>query len=433
MATVRFILQADKRKAHDGQYPVYLRVSDRGRREYFSTGFLANEDQFEGKKIGRYKQGSGVPKFTVLRKEVDGLRKYDNKEANNILATMEKEVSDIIGQLEKERKDWTVNDVRERYTLKRSAKSLYSFAVSEVIGALKRDGKFRNAEITNDALRSLKEFDALFDGRPFSEIDASYLERYKSHCLNKGNKANTVSVRLREIRRVFNIAIKKGVCSPGSYPFGKSRVAIPSNKTAKRFLPLDAIHKIASTDFDDPKTEIAKHLFLFQYLTRGMNWKDAANLRRGSIREVTLSNGTTAQVLTYKRSKTGKSFEIQITAKIQAELEWFRHHTELFGDYLLPIFKCEPVASNRDEYLNKRRKMFNRRMKAIAQELELPESQTKVSAYWARHSFAMAMFNKGRSIEAIGQALGHADTKTTEIYLAGFSTAEMAELTDVDL
>ncbi|MBR3440920.1 MAG: site-specific integrase [Bacteroidales bacterium] len=435
MATVRFIIQADERKVSEGRYPVYLRVSDHGKREYFSTGFYANQEEFDDSKEskGRYRQGKGVKKFDVPRKEVGGLKRYSNQEANNILAAMESKVSGIIKQLEDERKDWTLKDIRERYILKRSATSLYSFANAVVIDARKKAGKFRSAWITEGALRSFKAFDQKFEDKSFSEVDADYLARYKDYCKDKGNKENTISIHLREIRRIFNIAIKKGVCTSETYPFGKAGVEIPSNSTLKRFLPQDAVHKIYETEFEDPKIEEAKHLFLFQYLTRGMNWKDCANLRRDSIIEVTQSNGNTVKILTYKRSKTGKPFKIQITPKIQEQLDWFKQHTELFSNYLLPIFKSEPSASNRDEYLDKKRKMFNRRMKAIAKELEFPESQKKISAYWARHTFAMAMFNLGRSTEAISQALGHADTRTTEIYLEGFDTAKMAELTDVGL
>ena len=438
MATVRFILQADNRKAHEGRYPVYLRVSDRGKREYFSTGFFANHNEFEekdddGKAIGRYRQGSGVKKFTVIRREVDGLKEYDNKSANSILSIMEAEVSEIIKQLESERKDWTVNDVRNRYTIKRSSKTLFSFAEAEIIERQKKEGKFQNAEITRNALRSFKNYDPKFEGKAFSEIDKDYLDGFIKHCLSKGNKENTIGIHLREIRKIWNLAIEKGICAPGNYPFGKGGVKIPKNETRKRFIPLDGIRLIASTNFADPKIETAKHLFMFSFFCRGMNWKDMANLKRSSISERTLKDGKTVDVLSYKRAKTHKDFEIQITDKIQKELKWFKENTELFSNYLLPIFKCEPVDSNRDEYLNKARKEFNKRMKTIARELNLPISQADISAYWARHSFAMGLLKTGRSKEVIGQALGHSNLSTTEIYLAGFSTEEMAELTDIQL
>ena len=40
---------------------------------------------------------------------------------------------------------------------------------------------------------------------------------------------------------------------------------------------------------------------------------------------------------------------------------------------------------------------------------------------------------KKESIDHISQALGHADVKTTKVYLASFSTEDMAKYTEIDL
>ena len=69
----------------------------------------------------------------------------------------------------------------------------------------------------------------------------------------------------------------------------------------------------------------------------------------------------------------------------------------------------------------------------IAEELEFPESQRNITIYSARHSFAMTLKNKDKSIEIISQALGHQSVETTKHYLAKFSTTKMAEETDIDL
>ena len=70
-------------------------------------------------------------------------------------------------------------------------------------------------------------------------------------------------------------------------------------------------------------------------------------------------------------------------------------------------------------------KRFNSILKVLAKELGLPESQQDISIYTARHSFAMTLQNKGKSVEIISQALGHQSVETTKHYLAkslpGFS------------
>ena len=99
----------------------------------------------------------------------------------------------------------------------------------------------------------------------------------------------------------------------------------------------------------------------------------------------------------------------------------------------LPIISVEIAPEKLDEYLKQRRKRFNRSLRKLAEELELPESQKDISIYTARHSFAMGLQNKDKSVEIISQALGHQSVETTKHYLAKFSTTKMAEETDIDL
>ena len=138
-------------------------------------------------------------------------------------------------------------------------------------------------------------------------------------------------------------------------------------------------------------------------------------------------------MMQYKRSKTKGEFDIQVNENIEKELAWFRTNTPLFEDYVLPIISVQEPPEKLDDYLEQIRKRANRTLKAIAKDLNLPESQQKISFYSARHSFAMWMQDKGKPVEIISQALGHQSVETTKHYLAKFSTTRMAEETDIDL
>lgn len=61
--------------------------------------------------------------------------------------------------------------------------------------------------------------------------------------------------------------------------------------------------------------------------------------------------------------------------------------------------------------------------------MEFPESLDDLSTYFARHSFAMTLFNKTKSIDIVSAGLHHASTET-KIYLEGFGKEEIAEMTD---
>lgn len=163
-----------------------------------------------------------------------------------------------------------------------------------------------------------------------------------------------------------------------------------------------------------------------------------AQLTKDSLFKVTVTDVTTKEsqevtVMQYHRSKTKGTFDIQVTPNIQRELDWFKSNTKLFGDHVLPIILEKVEPDNLDIYLKQSRKRFNRNLKELAKELGLPESQQDISIYTARHSFAMTLQNKGKSVEIISQALGHQSVETTKHYLAKFSTTKMAEETDIDL
>lgn len=67
-------------------------------------------------------------------------------------------------------------------------------------------------------LRSLCEFDPGFQQRTFRQIDFNYLSELERWCESRGMKVNTISVLMRNIRAVFNDAIKDGITRPLTEP-----------------------------------------------------------------------------------------------------------------------------------------------------------------------------------------------------------------------
>ena len=273
----------------------------------------------------------------------------------------------------------------------------------------------------------------------------SYLQRYFKSCRDKGHSGNTIGIRLREIRRIFNVAIRDKVIPQELYPFSTGneagKVKIPQaelNKT-DQYLTLDSLRLMAGTTFKNHVLERTKHLFLFSYYSRGMNWKDMALLTGANFYCAMVVDEKTHQsrevtMMQYKRSKTKGAFNILVTPNIRRELDWFKENTPLYGDYVLPpIIGLEVADEKLDDYLMQGRKRFNASLKKIAMQLKFPESQQNITIYTARHSFAMTLKNKDKSIEIISQALGHQSVETTKHYLAKFSTTKMAEETDIDL
>lgn len=440
MATVRMILMKDH-PANNGRYPIYLRVSDHGKRAHFATGFEATEKEFvEGKNDGRYIQGKGIAKFYVERKENGRTESYDNKAANIELAEMERRVTEILDGYDAEGRIWTMVQLRDDF-LNRPKRSLFVDFSKEVIETeYKAKNGFQRAAIVEDALLSFEKYDSQISKKVFQDITPKYIQGYISHWSREGVSNATIAMRLREIRRIFNIAIRDGIVSKDYYPFssgkedGKVKIPKVEIKKADQYLTKESLQKIATAKLKKRILDKTRHLFMFSFYCRGINWKDMAQLTKDSFYEAVVTDETTKEsrqvkMMTYRRSKTKGGFDIQVTPDIQKELDWFQENTKPYGNFILPIILEKVEPQNIDEYLKQSRRRFNKYLKKLAKELELPESQQDISIYTARHSFAMAMQNQNKSVEIISQALGHQSVETTKHYLDKFSTTKMAEET----
>lgn len=446
MATIRTVLKKSKTNAK-GEHPIVLRLADSdNKRTHFFTGFYSTEDKFDTSKDGgRFFQGRGVKAFMVERKEEDGSTKiYTNKDANDKLAALEERAHSILRRYNEDHVDWGFEQFRADFTNAPKRELFLTYAEDVMEKEYRAKGQFQKASIMEDAIQSFKNYDGQLSRKAFQDITPKYLEGYVSFCRKKGNGNGTISIRLREIRRIFNLAIGEKVIKPELYPFSSGKedgkVRLPKVELSKtdQYLTEESLKKIAKMVMEDQILERTRHLFLFSFYCRGINWKDMALLTKSDFRLAMVTDETTKKskevtILQYKRSKTKGTFDILVSSNIQRELDWFKENTELYQDYVLPIISLDVKPEGLDEYLKQRRKRFNRSLRALAKKLQLPESQQNITIYTARHSFAMTLQTAEKPIEIISQALGHQSVETTKHYLAKFSTTKMAEETDINL
>ena len=444
MAKIRTILKSTKDA--DGRHAVLLMLSDRKQREYFSTGFSATDKEFDSSKQGgRFHQGRGVRPFYLKRKEEDGSTKvYSNKDANIVLANLENRASDILKGYNEKHINWGLDQFRTDFVNAPKRELFSSFADSIIQQEYSDKGRHKSATVALEAIRSLERYDSQLGTKSFQDINVKYLTGYIAFCKKNGNSDSTIKIRLGEIRRTFNIAIREGVASQENYPFSSGKedgkIRIPKTALSKtdQYLPMDSMKKLANTPMENHVLERTRHLFLFSYYCRGMNWKDMALLTKSSFFPLVVTDENTKEtrevtMMEYRRSKTKGEFLIQVTPNIQRELDWFSENTALYADYVLPIISVEITPEKMDMYIAKIRQRFNHSLRKIAEILEFPDSQQDISSYTARHSFAMTMQNLNKPVEIISQALGHQSVETTKHYLAKFSSTKMAKETDIDL
>ena len=70
----------------------------------------------------------------------------------------------------------------------------------------------------------------------FSDIDIPFLRRYETWLRKQGLAENTIGIRFRTLRAVYNLAIEQNLVKTENYPFKKYKVSHLQEETVKRSL-----------------------------------------------------------------------------------------------------------------------------------------------------------------------------------------------------
>lgn len=98
-------------------------------------------------------------------------------------------------------------------------------------------------------------------------------------------------------------------------------------------------------------------------------------------------------------------------------------------DYLLPIvFSSDIEPNSLKQYLSDKRRKYNKYLKAMAKIMEFPIEIDDMTVYFARHSFAVTLYSKTKSIDLVSASLHRDSVETTKIYLQSFGKDEIAKV-----
>lgn len=415
------VKEGEKVKPEDEKHPIVLRVSHRNERRLYATKISATANQWDD-----------VNGIFIRDKRIT--KNYED--LNQVLNDLKSKARDIITEFEKQGVDFTLTQFENEFRKEKPKDITVSAYFDQHIKKLTEAKRFGYADIFRSTLVILKIFDRKFTKIKFPDIDKKYIERFDLFLRHERKiKDTSISVYMRTLSILLNAAIEDRLMPAENYPFGKRKSAYKisnlNTKTSKRFIPVNYLQTIKNATFDDLRLEITRNLFLFSFHCRGLNWIDMAQLTNANISKgVILKSGKVADVLRYRRAKTGKEYEIKINTDIQQLLDWFRSIPHC-KPYLLPIVTVpEHEGEAMRLHIKERLHKHNKALREIAEKLELPDSLQNISSYYSRHSFAMAMRSKGKSIEIISEALGHADTKITTVYLDSFGLETVADETE---
>jgi site-specific recombinase XerD len=314
----------------------------------------------------------------------------------NLKSGLESEVQqiyDLIAILEK-RNEYTSEELAEYYVTQSHNGYFFPF-IRYRIKILKSDNRTKTASIYETVQRSFSRFRYGEDIR-IDKIDSTLMQRYETYLKQNGVSANSISCYMRALRSVYNQAVQKGL-AVSKNPFKEVYTGI--EKTAKRAVNEDIITQLNKLNLAEQEhLQLARDLFMFSFYTRGMSFKDMADLKQSNLK-----NG----YIVYARSKTKQVLTIRIEKCIEEIINRYKDAT--IDDYILPIYTKQNY--NHASHLG----TYNKRLKRISGLLNLGKS---LSSYVSRHSWATIALRKGFPVQVISEGMGHENEKTTRVYLA---------------
>jgi integrase/recombinase XerD len=406
----------------NGEHPILMKVYWKGMRKNkrYATGLTCSVSKWDHE-LGRYKR---------------------NKEGNDTLSELESKAKKTVNLVINSNADFSLGVFDNIHRKKFSEMSLQDFWKSETI-RLEKENRYGTA---SSYLDSLKAFEKFVGNKPvqMSSINLKLFQDFEKHLISNKMSVNGRGNYLRSFCAVIGYAIKNGIL-PLERDF-RHRISIKRQDTPKKaFTKEQMLLYINSRESFSigSRIRLSVDLFVFSYISQGMNLKDIAELRESNIHN---------NRIYYGRSKTGDQLSINLSElHVNLWLSYARNtHDSLRKDdpYIFPIYG--KFSENLDEkklklLRNTRSKAINRDIRKLAlmfQIVNLSENETKqffryyhnkgklprtcpkkleyISFYSARHTYATVLKTSGVDVSIISQALGHSNEKITQVYLKAF-------------
>ncbi len=368
-----------------------IRVCKDGKKKYKSLGVSVN------------------PKFWNFEKNTLKPNSPNYEYLSRIIADKASELSKEIVKLKSERKDFTASTLLEENSQQvkpRTVNDLFCEQIKRLQDEGRRGYMLSVKQVYNSLLMFNKHLDIYF-----TDVDVAFLRKYETWLRKQELAENTIGIRFRTLRAIYNLAIEQNLVKAESYPFKKYKVSHLQEETVKRSLSKQDIERILAYKSNNHYMRFPIDVFAFTYYCGGINFIDIANLTQANIME---------NKLIYKRHKTGKLIKIPLQPQA-IELIKKYHNTE--SPYLFPILS--PFHKTDEQKANRIHKVItkvNERLKQIGEALNLPITLT---TYVARHSQATVMKKAGVPTAVIREIMGHSSERVTQIYLDSFDNEQI--------
>lgn len=350
-ATVNVVLFKSKTLAN-GEHPLMIRVCKDNKKKYKSLGISIH------------------PQFWDFDKNKPRKNCPNKEQIQTLISDNIKDLSGSILDFKTENKEFTATKVIERVkepSLKKTVEQLFDSEINRLQG----EGRLKYASTYKELKASLLNFNMHLDIY-FSEIDINWLKRYEAYLRTKGLADNSIGVRFRTLRTLFNKAISENIVKSDYYPFKAYKVSKLRKGTVKRAITKADIELIINHKVESDYSQLAIDLFYFSYLSGGINFVDMAYLKADNIID---------KRLIYNRKKTKKLIKLPMQEKALHIIDKYKSDNCYLFPVLSDFHKTEVQKANR---IHKVLAKVNKCLKEIGTELNL---HIDITTYMGRHSY----------------------------------------------
>ena len=332
-------------------------------------------------------------------------RKHPRQGAlNAIIRSRLSDLQNIIDELQKEKVNFTADEIVRKY----KNKPVFKSAKTTIITKFLEDHVTRNPDSRKrSTLLTYNIFiNSFSDFRPnltFEDLNLAVVKEYDKYLKKKGLAINTISNRMKILRKAITLAIQGGILNRNPM-LGYKRI----REAGKiEFLTRDEIKKIENFNAPTPRKQKIIDLYLFRVYC-GLRVGDQMTLKKSNVNivdedvyldlamnkvrgRVAFKLSDKAKVIYHKYNSPQSLFVFNILN----ENRNLKNETILLGE-----------ISNRTSY-------FNKVTKDMATLLKINKT---VTSHTARHSFATISLSIGIPIHVVSNLLGHKSIKETQIY-----------------
>lgn len=367
----------------DGTTNIKIRLTHKGKTRYIPTDHYVKPTDFDPK-VG-----------AVLQKHANAM--YINIQLRNKINSFEKQILKLEGQ----EQGMSIKAILDLFKTSKEGEVDFYLHLDNYVSRLRKAGQdpyARTIEQTKDRLKDYSSNEKL----AFHSLNYIFLMGFESFYKSKNMSVNTIAFHCRNIRTIFNDAIKSDLINQDAYPFKKYK--IKKEQTQHKNLEIKQLAKLFKYEPASLTEERAKDLIFLSFFLLGINFIDLILAKKNQVNKGRLD---------YTRHKTKKQYLVLIPTEAKKIISKYE------GDeYLLKIYE-DKIRTNKKK--DRKTPLYkdvtdqtNETMKKIFDKCGYG---WKGSTYYMRHSWASLVDELEISKTVISLAMGHGPTSVTDTYI----------------